>query len=179
MLVAVDPGVSGGIAADIDGKYEVQAMPATEGDIIALLRKYTVMAEEAGKVAYLENLVKHMGAGVPASTMAVYASNWGFILGALMMGGWRVELVTPQQWQGGLGLGNTGRQKANTKGMSANDAANEKRRVATINATLKREWKTKLKSKAQQLWPGTDVTLKTADAILILEFAKLRERGVK
>jgi hypothetical protein len=33
------------------------------------------------------------------------------------------------------------------------------------------EWKRKLKEEAQRLFPNMDVTLKTADALLILEYA--------
>lgn len=179
MILAIDPGASGGIAALGSAGMEVHRMPATEGDVIALLKKWTRLADEAGnecpKVAYVEQLVHHMGAGIPASTMAVYASSWGIIMGALMMADWRVVLVTPQKWQKALGLGITGRQKADVKGLSPEAAAEEKRRVARLNADLKREFKNKLKARAQQLFPGVEVTLAISDCLLILEYARQQE----
>jgi hypothetical protein len=174
IILGIDPGASGAIVAIGSAGMEVTAMPATEGDVVNLLRKYSeppwLASHTFEKVAFLEGLVKHMGAGIPASTMAVYASNWGIILGALMMANWRVRIVRPQDWQKALGLGITGRQKANVKGLSPGAAKAEKARVRLLNGQLKRDWKNKLKSRAQQLFPGVTVTLGNADALLIAEF---------
>jgi len=60
----------------------------------------------------------------------------------------RVELVRPQKWQKALGLG------------SASGCAS------------KTEWKNKLKAAAQRLYPHLKPTLATADALLILDFAR-------
>ena len=166
LILAVDPGSAGGLAWTLEGRVWCEPMPATEGDLIKTLREcHDAPATE--RVAFVEQLVKHMGAGIPASTMAVYASNWGIIVGALMMAGWRVELVTPQKWQGALGLGITGRQKA-----ARGATAEEKKAVRLANGRLKREWKLKLKGRAQQLYPGLPVTLKTADSLLLLEYGR-------
>ena len=175
MILCIDPGVMGGLAYDLDGHSVAVPMPKTEGDIIANLQGLKMMTVSP-HVAYLEQIVKHMGIGTPASTMAVYASNWGFILGALMMGGWKVEIVTPQKWQKELGLGITGRQKSDVKGMSPSMALAEKKRIRTLNATLKREWKRKLYGAAQRLYPDIKVTLQVADALLILAYARRMER---
>lgn len=176
IILAIDPGASGGIAAQGSAGWEVTRMPATESDVIGLLRKYTTLAEDGGKTAYLEQLVKHMGAGIPASTMAVYAQNHGIILGALLAFNWRVELVTPQAWQKAIGLGITGRHRVDPqcpKGTTAYFA--EKKRIALLNGQLKRDWKNKLLATAQRLYPSSNATLKTADALLILRYAELRE----
>src|ERR1700760_844708 len=103
-IIAIDPGASGGIAVQNESEKAVCfSMPETEGDVVALIRRYP------SAVFYLENLVKHMGGGIPASTMAVYASNWGFIKGAIQMQGCALHLVTPQKWQKFLGLGTRAR----------------------------------------------------------------------
>lgn len=58
-----------------------------------------------------------------------------------------VELVTPQRWQKGMSVG--------------------------VRAGLERaDWKRKLKAQAERLFPGQRVTLATADALLILEWAR-------
>jgi hypothetical protein len=59
----------------------------------------------------------------------------------------RIELLRPQSWQKALGLGTSGNLKP-------------------------KDWKNKLKTKTQELFPHCSVTLKTADALLLLEFAK-------
>jgi hypothetical protein len=59
----------------------------------------------------------------------------------------RTELITPQKWQKKLGLGTS-------KGLTPT------------------QWKNKLKAEAQRLFPDIRVTLKTADALLILEATK-------
>jgi hypothetical protein len=45
--------------------------------------------------------------------------------------------------------------------------------VSDGNKTI---WKNKLKTRAQQLYPGIKVTLANADALLILRYAELEER---
>jgi hypothetical protein len=181
ITLGIDPGASGGIAAHFGASgYEVSPMPATEGDVVRLLRKYTAVCNGNGttRVAYIEELVKHMGAGIPASTMAVYASNWGFLMGALMMDGWQVRVVRPQVWQSALGIGNTGRMRAiKMSGMPADQWQAEQARVKKANADAKREWKRRLVQEAQRRYPACNPTLKTADALLIMDYGVRQERG--
>lgn len=173
VLLAIDPGASGGIAWMDDHICNAVTMPATHKDIIDVIIAATRLRKtREGGTAFLEDLVKHMGPGIPASTMAVYASNWGIIKGALLALGWRTQVVRPQEWQKGLGLGITGRQKANCEGMTPSQAKAEKIRIGAINANLKRMWKNKLKGHAQDLFPNIAVTLDTADALLLLEYGR-------
>jgi hypothetical protein len=44
--------------------------------------------------------------------------------------------------------------------------------LGTKGKSSKTEWKNKLKGEAQRLFPSEDVTLDTADALLILEYSK-------
>ena len=74
----------------------------------------------------------------------------GVLIGALMAFGWRVIEVTPQKWQKHIGLGTRG-------------------------SMSKTEWKNKLKSEAQRRYPDLTVTLSTADALLIMEYAISQE----
>lgn len=194
-IIAIDGGASGGIAWKFNHENLYQSdcvpMPKTSFEIVAKVRQI-VAASQALKcpvIVYLENLVKHMGAGIPASTMAVYASNWGIIQGAVIYSGSRLELVTPQAWQKALGLGITGRKKADLSTIpypSHTDdfkriANEEKKRVHLANGQLKRDWKSKLLGEAQRLFPelamAGKVTLKTADALLILEHGIRMQKG--
>ena len=157
-IVAIDPGASGGIAWVCPGEKPCCVpMPQTEGDLIARIKD--IVARNVPTVFYLEDLVKHMGAGIPASTMAVYASNWGFIKGAIQYSGSPLHLVNPRTWAKSLGLGTASEGAGVTK------------------AEVKRNWKNKLKARAQQLYPHLEITLKTADALLLLEYAIREQRG--
>jgi len=180
MLLSVDPGQSGALAIcdPTAGRVDVYAMPDTSMDAVNVIRKYSDPARFPVRTAYVEELVKHMGVGIPASTMAVYASNWGVIVGALMAFGWKIVRVRPQEWQRALGLGITGRQKSQiTQGMSPNEVKAEKKRVRLLNGQLKRDWKSKLRGRAQELYPNITVTLGNADALLILSYAIQKEKG--
>ena len=142
MIVTIDPGASGGIVLGYPELVTIP-MPKTDGDIEVTLRP----GFDEPYIAYLEQLVKYTGRNMPSSSMAVYASNWGFLKGVLTAHKYRIILVPPKKWQSALGLG-------------------------SATGLTKTEWKNKLKNMAQQLYPNLSVTLSTADAILIYEAAK-------
>jgi len=152
-LLAIDPGRSGGIAWAINGLTDCKPMPDTDGDVVDTLRELTVMAGD-GRTAYLEKVGGYVRpangdkGGQPGSAMFGFGHGRGVIMGALMAFGWRIIEPTPQQWQKPLGIG--------TRSACAGGA----------------EWKNKLKAEAQRRFPECRVTLKTADALLILEYAR-------
>lgn len=82
---------------------------------------------------------------------------------------WRLELVQPKDWQGMLGLGKRGLERY-PKGITEQ----ERLAIARRNDSLKRDWKNKLKALAQQLNPNIDVTLSKSDALLLLEYYRLK-----
>jgi hypothetical protein len=145
-IISIDPGASGGIAWG-RGTQPVQAlpMPATEGDLVILLR--TLAADPSTTVAVVEEVGGYVGKAQPGSAAFKFGRNYGFALGVLQTLGVRVELVRPQKWQKSLSLG------------SASSCAS------------KTEWKNRLKSAAQRLFPSLKVTLATADALLIFNYA--------
>jgi hypothetical protein len=150
-IIAIDPGASGGIAIEHCGKLVVYAMPKTEGDVLDVLRTAIVNGKREGNevVCVLElvgGFIK--GATAPGSAMFNFGSGWGFLKGVVMAYQVRLELVRPQDWQKTLHLGTS----------------------ASIGS--KSAWKAKLKAQAQRLFPDQNVTLKTADALLILEYAR-------
>src|SRR6185369_8839207 len=147
LTVAIDPGLSGGIAYQLHGQpAQAVPMPATEGDFVDLLR--TIIVDAKAAVAFVEEVGGYVGKAQPASSAFKFGRNFGFILGVFQSLGVRVELVRPQRWQKSLGLG------------SASGCAS------------KTEWKNKLKATAQRLYPNLKPTLNTADALLILDYAR-------
>jgi hypothetical protein len=168
-IIAIDPGASGGIAVDQGGRVTLRAMPDTRGDCITHLRSELSTAT-GPVVAYIEKINGYIPmAG--ASMMFEFGKQVERIGCILEVLGCRIIEVPPQTWQKALGLGNVGRVKADR------DAGEEdKKNVRNLNAKIKRDWKNKLKAEAQRRFPGVSVTLETADALLILEYARIQER---
>lgn len=142
-IVAVDPGVSGGLAIrDAGGVITLWSMPDSVPGIVGILRTHKVADAEL----WIEEVPKFTGRNIPSSTTAVLFQNVGRIEGAAVALGYSLHRVTPKSWQEPLGLG--GRRSCKSQA----------------------EWKRKLKAKAEELYPTLDVTLATADAVLVLRF---------
>ena len=146
-VLAIDPGLSGGIAVSRFGKTECWPMPETEGDLLALVRVVAAGARAEGEdlVCVLESVSGFAGKAQPGSAMFRFGERFGFIKGIIQALEVRLVLVRPQVWQRGFGLGTAS---------------------ACASKTI---WKNKLKAEAQRRFPHLNVTLKTADALLILE----------
>lgn len=172
-LLAIDPGVSGGISYRIGG-MEAQAMkmPETPPDVYHAIRRIT-QSSEAPFVCYIEDIPKYVGENVPSSAIGVMFQNFGYFLGVLQALQVKTILVTPQKWQKGLGLGTKGLQKAPRE-----CSAEERARIRKYNEQAKRDWKAKLRGEAQRRFPHLSATLSTADSLLILEFARMCESGM-
>src|SRR3954464_1096592 len=137
-ILAIDPGLSGGIACHhADQSVSATATPATEGDLLQLFQR---LVDPGKTIAFLEEVGGFVGKQQPGSAMFKFGRNFGFMLGVLQALNVRIELVRPQKWQKPLGLGT---------------ASGCKRRT---------EWKNKLKSCAQRLYPMLKPSLGTADA---------------
>jgi hypothetical protein len=144
-MIAIDAGVSGGIAVLLPGEAATAFnMPPTDAE---LLQKLKMAQRTNANTAYLEDVVYFTGTKIPGSRGIKYGVSFGKVYGMLLGLGFQVKLVPPKKWQTTLGLG----PKA---GMS---------RTA---------WKAKLADKARELFPDLKVTLATADALCILAAAK-------
>ena len=146
-IIAIDPGVSGGVAISHLGRMECQAMPVTQGDLLGLVREIKGLADAEGRavVCVVEAVGGFVGKAQPGSAMFRCGEHFGFIKGMVQALGIPLVLVRPQVWQKGLGLG-----------------------TASACAS-KSDWKNKLKGEAQRRFPHLEVTLKTADALLMLD----------
>lgn len=145
--VAIDPGVSGGLAyfSEEAGGVVAEPMPGTSMDLIEILVRLRAAKISRCVVEKLPRFVP-MGKskrGIPAAKASVMFENYGIIQGAALALGYRLEKVDPKVWQSALSLG----------------AKNSNPR-----------WKQHLKGRAQELFPSAKVTLKTADALLIWEY---------
>ena len=151
-VIAIDPGLSGGVAVWTFGVAGCRAMPRTDGDILALVRGIMSASDKSGVETrcVLEATGGYVGKAQPCSRSYKFGENSGFIKGVVQTLGIRLELVRPQVWQKAFGLGTAS---------------------ACASKTI---WKNKLKAEAQRRFPHLEVTLKTADALLILEYALIK-----
>lgn len=148
-LITIDPGASGGISVGwFNDKIAAFKMPPTEGDILNELKEIKTVCEDERSelLAYVE--LVPIGMQGRGAAMAKLNSNAAFIRGCLMALGVRMILVRPTEWQSFFNLGKRSGCNSDT------------------------EWKNKLKAEAQRRFPQIKVTLDTADALLLLEYAK-------
>ena len=148
-LVAIDPGASGGVAVWVDGVAGCRGMEPTEGDQVALFRGLKLSCDKSGieTICIMEAVSGFAGRAQPGSAMFRFGEHYGFLKGVIQTLGMRLELVRPQVWQKAFGVGTAS---------------------ACASKTVS---KNKLKAEAQRRFPHLEVTLKTADALLILEWA--------
>ena len=158
---AVDPGASGGVAVWAFGKTFCHPMPATEGDRLELIRDLARLAKveslphgpSVNCLCVLEQVGGFVGKGQPGSAMFKFGEHFGFLKGVVQALGIRLVLVRPQVWQKSFGLG------------------------TASSCASKTAWKNKLKAEAQRRFPHLAVTLATADALLILDWALHQRDG--
>ena len=142
-IVACDPGVNGGFAIKTKDGILLFAMPESLPDMAQLLSGFKL----ADSHLWIEKVPKFVSKLTPAAAMATLHENYGIVQGLAYAQGYALHRVEPKIWQESLGLG--GRKSCATGP----------------------EWKRKLKSKAQELYPHLDVTLKNCDALLVLHYA--------
>jgi hypothetical protein len=144
-LLAIDPGKSGGIAYT-DTDGSVHAVPMP-GTVADVERLLRTLVC-VDTTCFIEEIPMYRGKMNLRST-AVLFRNFGQIEGVLASLKCRVEYLKPDWWQKVLRLG---------KSADHGD-----------------RWKAHLKGRAQALFPWVEVTLKTADALLILEAGRLQK----
>ena len=134
-IVAVDPGLGGGIAF---GGRAVK-MPDGEPQVVQFLKLANPSVIVVEKLPF-------GGMKTNVSAMAKLHGNAGVIRGAALALGVKLVEVPPKEWQAFFHLSKGDRTPT--------------------------EWKNLLKAEAMRRFPNQDVTLATADALLIYEFAR-------
>ncbi len=169
-FISCDPGASGAICWSNRQGVHAVSMPDTRRGCIDVVKEIIrqnreLSPEECDPVAYIEKIHGFIPDGGASQMFQFGASveRVGCILETL---GVRLVEITPQAWQKALGLGTKGLEKAKP-GMTPA----EKSLLKARNQIIKREWKSKLKSEAERRFPGIKITLKTADALLLLDVA--------
>lgn len=147
--VAIDPGISGGIAWSVRGRDYCCNMPSTTVEFIALFETFKKDAKrsEVDIEVFLEKVHARPGNGSASSWK--FAQHFGEIRGVLLAKEIRFIEETPSKWMKHFGMKKS-KQETDT------------------------QWKNRLKALAKQYYPELKVTLKTSDAILMLERLKTK-----
>jgi len=154
LLLAIDPGAAGGYAYRLGNSGVVTGpLPQHDGAMLDLLRELQTQADEVE--LYIEDVRSFAGDLGMAASMAKLFGGKRFIDGLAMGLGWRVVDVEPKKWQSHFAFGKKNK-RTTSKGKIVNDET---------------EWKNRLKSEAQKRFPQIKISLGTADALLILDYA--------
>jgi len=168
MIIAIDPGASGGIArVTKDGRVMSQKMPETLRDIWDQLHELIPTTQlDTPQVVYIEKVGTYMpgNSGPSAATFAMHVGALQMALIALKV---RHLYVAPKVWMDAF----IGKQSYPSIPKETPDK--ERKRILAVR---KAERKTKIKTKAQQIFPNQTVTLATADALGILWYAMEAEQ---
>lgn len=145
-LIAVDPGASGGIA--IYSASCTSADPYKSDEQVAALVRNLVDNDtcQGDVIAYMEQVQGFIGKEQPGSSMFNFGNNYGFYRGLFHALGIPLRLIPPQKWM--------------------------RRIVPGVIGMEKGERKRALKQFAQSRYPKLEVTLLTADSLVLLEYAR-------
>jgi hypothetical protein len=161
-ILAIDPGASGGFAwRDIDGKVKCCAIPKEESEVVRLIRSLQQV-----DFVLLEHVGGYMpGKFTPGSGMFNFGCGYGVIKGAMIAFNMDFKIVAPHKWQKDLGMG--AKKDYDYKAILTR-GRNKGKEV------IKSGWKIHLQMEAIERFAGIryEVTLKTADALLMLNYAE-------
>jgi hypothetical protein len=154
--ITIDPGVNGGIAWDTAQLASCMGMPGSDTETAEEIQRLAEMDDvllriRPGIKCIIEDVPKFVGRALPGSTIFPLAFNCGLVRGIAVSLRMPVILVRPQDWQKHFRLGT----KGDTSGTT--------------------EWKNRLKAEAQRRYPHLKVSLKTADALLLLAYAQEKQ----
>ena len=150
LYLGIDPGASGGLAFVSGDSVLAVAAPDTLRDLWDWIdNRRTTLA-----FAVIEKVGGYIaGNASPGSAMFNFGANYGALRMALTAADIPFEEVTPQRWQKALSIPPRGKDEE------------------------KRDFKNRLKARAQQLFPKEKVTLSTSDALLIAEYCRRMREG--
>lgn len=178
-VLGIDPGYKGGFAIlTPDGIAQVFEMPKTERQIADLFETRIKPA----RIAYcMIEQIQHIPKTKKDGDKSGFYSNTklnrnvGVLIGLLLAYRIDFEEILPQTWQSGLGIPR--RMKIPKKQKEYLKAGLPL--INYVDEETQASWKRRLMEIAQKLYPGTEINLLTADALLICEFARRLRYGFR
>jgi len=96
VIVGVDPGMSGGVAAWVDGKAYVERF-TTESELLELVETFDRKTE-----VVVEDLPRYVPGNTSPSSWYKLGYNYGFQVGVFRAFKFPLVLVKPRSWQAGI-----------------------------------------------------------------------------
>ena len=171
--IAIDPGLSGGIAWRCGGGIvQASAMPDAMTGQVDLLRHLSTSAIDVHAIR--ENVGSYMpgNSGPGAVTFAGHCHGLDYALYALGIP--TVKPVAPQTWQKWGGWSVAKHLPAGYKALPER-TKEERSAKAKVHAAAARAHKNEIREAMQRLYPHLKVTLATADALAILTWWEAKE----
>ena len=142
LIIGIDPGKSGGLALWQD-KLGMTANRMPSTEQDV----YWILKDAPGPTSYAYIEYVHSTPQMGVRSAFTFGQGYGFLRGVLVACSIPFEEVRPQVWMSEFGM-----KKAKSES--------------------KTQWKHRLRQKAQQLFPHLEVTLATADALLLCEYGR-------
>jgi hypothetical protein len=164
-VLGIDPGEKGGFALlSHDGIAQTWPMPDNEMEIGCLFRNRLSPAKVSHCIIERVHSMPKDG----RASIFKFGRNAGVLIGMLIANEIAFEEMAPEIWQKALGIQSRWK-KPKGRGLMINFPPEE----------TKRQWKKRLMATARQLFPKAEVTLSTADALLIAEVARRMTTGYR
>ena len=163
IYIGIDPGKKGAISGIFNNEQIVSAMMSTESlikhQLCSIARWYDFTPTREPKFGWIgQEPVKaiieavHAFPGQGVTSMFTFGQNYGFLRGCLVALEISFIEVTPQKWMAYFGL------------------KKDKEEAGT-------DYKKRILQKAQNLFPNSNVTLQTADSLMLCEYLKQTNRS--
>lgn len=176
VYVGIDSGAGGGLAV-IDWRgATAEPMPKTDADLWKWFYDRKTLFRANGPTTIVIEKVTgyHSGEGFKAGSSAMF--NFGVGYGMLKMAARAIGLapieVPPQKWQKALGIPPKVKHTGQKKVRISRGKNKGQWRLKRVGGEDAKDFKNRLKEFAQRLYPKLDVTLATADALLIATYCQ-------
>lgn len=144
-IIAIDPGTNGGVCVLHGTRVVLHGLPQSEHEAYQLVHGLCEVYKPDIAVVEWINPGMH---GVNKSAISKLYGSYMASRMLLACCGLDFQTVMPVKWQRGLGITARGKKETTTN------------------------WKKRLKTRGQQLFPGARISLKTADALLLAAWAR-------
>jgi hypothetical protein len=158
-IIAIDPGVNGGIAWHIHGRNTSVKMPETEAEILAIFQMFKAGNFYDVVIERINGFIPSAGSGM----MFTFGEDYGFLRGLITGLGFNLIQVQPKAWQSYI---TTGKKKDFVEKVKITRGKN-KGKMREVS-----RWKEHLLYCAKKQFPELKPTKETADALLILHYAR-------
>ena len=167
-----DPGKNGGVTLIAGDTVETYPMPDSRLDILTLMRALAVRGCKAFVIEKVHSMPGDGGRqaftfGAMCERLAMATLAAGMALNEVQPQKWQAEFVPPSRSTDAVK-----QLREQMKSLHGDELKQAKKNLTSAMGRARREHKNALKARAQELFPHLNITLKTADSVLIAEYGR-------